>query len=234
MEKQKKQFGLIVRLFERLFAYLHFISPAKWLAKAIKHCWKEKKSYGFLSDIIDIYVLSCTIVSCILLGFAQVCREQIRLLAPRSIIGVLLTIRLVEIAGVTMDVLVFDRMRAQSKGKDYFIVSPERTFLLGVINYFEIMLYFALIYFIFFSTQFAGVYNRQSIWDSLYFSILTITTLGYGDIQPKGALLRIVSVIEALVGVLALALIVTRGVSLLRSPDASNGVPGSNVRSREE
>ncbi len=53
--------------------------------------------------------------------------------------------------------------------------------------------------------------------DFLYFSFTTLTTLGYGDISPSAAFARIWAVMEAAVGVLYLALLIARLVSLYRS-----------------
>ncbi|MBC8376400.1 MAG: two pore domain potassium channel family protein [FCB group bacterium] len=46
----------------------------------------------------------------------------------------------------------------------------------------------------------------ESVTQSIYFSVVTITTLGYGDIYPKHDLLRIACSFEALMGVLILGL----------------------------
>ncbi len=45
------------------------------------------------------------------------------------------------------------------------------------------------------------------LWDSIYFSIVTFTTLGYGDFQPQGYL-RIFASLEAILGVFFMALFV--------------------------
>jgi voltage-gated potassium channel len=50
-----------------------------------------------------------------------------------------------------------------------------------------------------------------------YFSYVTLTTLGYGDIQPVSALARGLAVVEALTGVLFLAVLISRLVGSYRS-----------------
>lgn len=58
----------------------------------------------------------------------------------------------------------------------------------------------------------------------MYFSLVTITTLGYGDLQPITNLARFLSTAEAVVGQIFLVTIVARLVSLYgvdRSPKAS-------------
>ena len=55
------------------------------------------------------------------------------------------------------------------------------------------------------------------VWNQLlYFSLVTLTTLGYGDISPVGAVARIWSALEAVAGTLYLALLIARLVSLYR------------------
>lgn len=51
----------------------------------------------------------------------------------------------------------------------------------------------------------------------LYFSLTTITTLGYGDILPSGAFAQIWATMEAVTGVLYIAVLVARLVSLYKS-----------------
>ncbi len=50
--------------------------------------------------------------------------------------------------------------------------------------------------------------------DLMYFSFVTLATLGYGDITPKSNMARSLSVVEALVGMLYIAIFMARLVSL--------------------
>jgi voltage-gated potassium channel len=52
--------------------------------------------------------------------------------------------------------------------------------------------------------------------DLLYFSLVTLTTLGYGDIVPIGAEVRMLAGLEAAVGVLYVAITVALLVSAYR------------------
>ncbi len=57
----------------------------------------------------------------------------------------------------------------------------------------------------------------DSGWTSfLYFSFATLTTLGYGDVTPDLPFVKIWAVMEAVVGVLYIAILVARLVSLYR------------------
>jgi len=68
--------------------------------------------------------------------------------------------------------------------------------------------------------SYAGLYNlvewlddkgnviQMTPWDGVYFSVVTFTTLGYGDITPKTNLLKFLAGSEALCGAFAMGLIV--------------------------
>lgn len=49
---------------------------------------------------------------------------------------------------------------------------------------------------------------QMNLWDSVYFSVVTFTTLGYGDITPKTHFLKFLAGSEALCGAFAMGLIV--------------------------
>jgi len=56
--------------------------------------------------------------------------------------------------------------------------------------------------------------NPPSISDLLYFSYTTLTTTGFGDILPKNPVVRMLSVMEAIVGTFYNTIIVARFVGL--------------------
>ena len=57
----------------------------------------------------------------------------------------------------------------------------------------------------------------ETVWTQLlYYSLVTLTTLGYGDITPIGAVARMWSALESVTGTLYLAVLIARLVSLYR------------------
>jgi hypothetical protein len=56
---------------------------------------------------------------------------------------------------------------------------------------------------------------------SAYFSFVTLTTMGYGDILPLSNIARMLAMLEAIVGVLFLATMISRLVSLSLTPPQS-------------
>jgi len=58
-----------------------------------------------------------------------------------------------------------------------------------------------------------GASRNLMVSEFLYFSFVTLTTLGYGDITPVSSVARSLAVLEAVTGVLSLAIIIARLVS---------------------
>jgi voltage-gated potassium channel Kch len=59
-----------------------------------------------------------------------------------------------------------------------------------------------------------GTVNGFSTADGIYFSFVTLATLGYGDFVPKTEVARGLVILEAIAGQLYLAVMVARLVSL--------------------
>lgn len=53
-------------------------------------------------------------------------------------------------------------------------------------------------------------------YDFLYFSLVTLTTLGYGDITPTSQFAKGITVLEAISGVFYMGLIISRLVALVK------------------
>jgi voltage-gated potassium channel len=59
-----------------------------------------------------------------------------------------------------------------------------------------------------------------SIGTAIYFSFVTLATLGYGDIVPRSEVARGVAIVEAVAGQLYLAVMVARLISIFARPVA--------------
>lgn len=88
--------------------------------------------------------------------------------------------------------------------------------------YLQIALAFAFGYQViggFWPDAFYSEQGPMQLDDFIYFSLTTLTTLGYGDIHAIGPAARLLAVSEAVVGVLFIALAVARSLSLLNDKD---------------
>ena len=63
--------------------------------------------------------------------------------------------------------------------------------------------------------------TRFSQTGAVYFSFVTLATLGYGDVVPRGDIARGVAIVEGIGGQLFLAVLVARLVSLYATKRAS-------------
>jgi len=99
-------------------------------------------------------------------------------------------------------------------------------------SYLELIISFSLLY------VYLGLVNQgnvikgaDSMLDSLYFSVITITTLGYGDINPITDVAKVLSMIEVLSGltliILALAIYIS---SAFKEANVKNDSCGSQER----
>ena len=75
-----------------------------------------------------------------------------------------------------------------------------------------------------------GAIDRFSEADGIYFSFVTLATLGYGDFVPKSEVARGLVILEAVLGQLYLGVMVARLVSLYVSGTTAGKQPGPEVR----
>jgi hypothetical protein len=78
-----------------------------------------------------------------------------------------------------------------------------------------------------FSTDPPG--TSMDSFNALYFSFGTLSTVGFGDIVPKSRVARMLAVMEATTGMIYLAIIVARLVSMYSSPAAAPDEPAAQA-----
>lgn len=64
--------------------------------------------------------------------------------------------------------------------------------------------------------------HNMSGFNSLYFSFVTLSTVGYGDITPISRVARMLAATEAMTGMLYVAVLIARLVSLYSSPKSND------------
>jgi voltage-gated potassium channel len=68
-----------------------------------------------------------------------------------------------------------------------------------------------------------GARAAISFFDSLYFSLITMSTVGYGDIIPAGEALRVVAAIEIILGILLFLFGFVEIMRYVRETDGTSG-----------
>lgn len=166
---------------------------------------------------IDLYNLSwCVlIVTCymIALGFARMPCEPLTVTqgAIQGLIAILVILRLYEIMEVTTRLHFSNVYRTES---------PVRALVNTLWHYIFVVVIFA-IFFVNVATllgdKFAKLEDKPLLCDwasPLYFSMVTIATIGYGEFTPQTALGKGVVCAEVLVGLLLIVVVVARLISI--------------------
>lgn len=128
-------------------------------------------------------------------------------------------ILMVAFTGVVAWVLVAHVARARRVTADTLYAAFSAYLLIGVL--------FASLYMILEAIQpgslgFAtGLDGTERNWDAFYFSLVTLTTLGYGDLHPNFGLAKSVAPMEAVFGQIYLAALVARLVGLWTAAQAN-------------
>jgi len=97
-----------------------------------------------------------------------------------------------------------------------FVIVYKRALILSLINITEIIFWFSIFY-----QRFYYLFKSESVClnsciGSIYFSVVTITTLGYGDIIPIKDISRIAIIIQSLMGIFFAIVIISSLVSSIK------------------
>jgi voltage-gated potassium channel Kch len=114
---------------------------------------------------------------------------------------------------------VADVVEQLSEKTETRVFHPLERLRMLIESYLEVILYFAIIYALLPETWFLDS-KLSNAGDALYFSAITITTVGYGDIVPLHTVARILAVQEALVGLSLIVLVIGVYISAAQGPTA--------------
>ena len=92
--------------------------------------------------------------------------------------------------------------------------SSRRNLLMTIVNFVEITLGFAAIYYCTFKES---IFKLETSFDAIYFSFISATTIGYGEMYPKAGLSKFVCVSQSFVSFLFTVFIITIFLSNLNN-----------------
>lgn len=200
--------SFIVDLWSSIFAILRRFSILYWVRRVFK-----SRSPNF--PFIDVWVLGN-----LLFAFFSV---MVSIPGESSSLQILLlvygAIRIFETIVDQINVLLFDEYRARKAGTPYAVISFRRIVILLLHSYFEMMLWFALLYLYFNKSFDSGSATLQKPYQAIAYSFYTLTTFGYAATAPIDQLGYFLVFSEAIVGLFMALVILARFLSLLPSPE---------------
>jgi hypothetical protein len=195
--------SFIVKLWGGVLNALRWLSPFHLAGFVFP---RAATTYGF----VDGWVIAHFLVA--VCAWLLISPECIRLLAWLVLgYGAL---RLFEIVTYTLSVLFLD-----SLATNYALRSFRRSVILTLHNYCEVFFWFAAVY-----RHFAGHFGDKagivaSADGALYYSMVTMATVGYGDITPQDRVARYVAITHIGVSIFLTLVVLARFVALLPTPE---------------
>ena len=142
-------------------------------------------------------------------------------------------IRIFEIIVYQINVLLFDQYRKEKSGNVYKLRGYRRLVILSLQNYVEILFWFSSFYF-YGCNWFNNPELLHSLTGSFYYSLVTMSTLGYGDIAPNKTEGYLVVIAHTSVGVFMTLMIIARFISLLPKPDSMDEFESDKNRANKK
>nr|VFJ71621.1 MAG: Ion channel [Candidatus Kentron sp. FW] len=140
-------------------------------------------------------------------------------------------VRVFEIVVYQINVLMFDQYRAEKAGKKYELRSYRRLMILSIQNYIEILFWFSSFYF-YYSECFSNTDLLNTAIGSFYYSLVTMSTLGYGDVSPVVTVGYLIVIAHTSIGVFLTLMIIARFISLLPKPETMDSYEKDNKASK--
>ncbi|MEW6264808.1 MAG: potassium channel family protein [Thermodesulfobacteriota bacterium] len=109
---------------------------------------------------------------------------------------------------------------------------PRRLLWVALLNYLEIILWYAFLYGHFSSHFKTTCMSLDSVAGTIYFSLVTMTTLGYGDITPKDNCSAVIVSSHLLMGILLTLLVLARFVGMVSQVNKTKSGNNSETPTR--
>lgn len=182
----KIELSMLERVFMIIFVIIRSLS--------IQHLKGFLLTYKARSQCSEIYVILWFIVLITLLNLRGI---------SEFVAWAVVSYRLIDGLNYRLCIIFVDRYKL-----DWGLRSLNRSLILIFINYFEIVIGFATLYIVTGSAGYTKDLPITTPLEGFYFSLVTITTLGYGDITPIDPTGRALSVIETSMGIILIVLVI--------------------------
>jgi hypothetical protein len=192
----------IVRILRCLFTRIFFGCGEKYLQK-------QNERYCF-QNIQDLLVIGCLFFWLLILYKYKFCLFLQTLQNYKTFLFLLLAWRVIEILAYQSSI-IFEK-----------IESPPRSIVLFLINLSEVISIFAILYLIYGAIGYCKYKAIQKPCEALYFSILTISTAGGGNIIPINSYGKILVFFETAIGILLLVIFFGVLIGTGKSKDDKN------------
>lgn len=194
--------GIILRLLNRL-------SPFEYLLRVFAISDKEA-----VAALTEAWVLSNLLAACLSLAIVAPSATA----ALRWVATVYAANRIIEIVVFQAYTQLYGGYRNKTRRLHYQLLSYSRSIFLAVILYFEVLIWFASLYRVN-STAFHS--EGRPLSDpvkALYYSTVTMTTIGYGDVYPQLSRGFLMVMAQGVIAVFMTILIIARIVTYLPRP----------------
>lgn len=205
----------IVEAVGLLLRFLNRFSPFEYILRGFKDLNKERTG-----GLTELWVLSNLLVAILLVTLLPNSLSSLLRWAVITYAG----IRMLEIVSFQAYTQLYGGYRKKTPRLHYELLSYRRSIFLAVLLYLEILIWFAVLYRLnaaAFATD--GMALSQPL-KALYYSTVTMTTLGYGDVHAQRQVGFCLVTTQALIGVFMTVLIFARIVTYLPRPNTADTV----------
>ena len=198
LERIFMSFLVIVRSFSLLHIAILLQNIINFITRSITKRSITKRSIIERSTINQLYVIIWLIILFVILILNA-------FLTP-WLVTLIVVYRLIDIFIYRLYTIFVVRLIIPDK-TGWDLKSLNRSLVSLFINYLEIIFGFASLYLVTDSVGYNLDLSLSSWVDALYFSVITITTLGYGDIKPIAELGKWLTLLETMMGFILVVLV---------------------------
>lgn len=131
--------------------------------------------------------------------------------------------RVYESVIITTNSALFAGEQAKRKDGTQDVLSPERRVVYALMTYVGLSFWFAILYMKFHCLFESPHIKLTSLSGSWYFSIATMSTLGYGDIFPTTEWGGFIAACQTMIGIFFAIIILGSLISWIKQPESSSG-----------